>query len=82
MVKIINLNLNNFQNSYLREIVFNEIERLTIRNRKIINLKSYKEKIISNLRDNDFLTYQKELEINDLKIIFLNTIGEKLKNDN
>lgn len=72
-------NLNNFQKSYLRELVFNEIEKLTKRNKIIVNLKSYQNKIISNLRDNDFLSYKKELSINDNNIIFLNKLLEVLK---
>ena len=62
MINTINLNLDNFKKNYLREIVFNEIDKLTKRNKAIINLKSYRS----------VKSFKFELKNNDVRILFLN----------
>jgi len=69
MINTINLNLDNFKKNYLREIVFNEIDKLTKRNKAIINLKSYRS----------VKSFKFELKNNDVRILFLNNIMGALK---
>jgi len=76
MIKEINLKDNRILRNALRDAILNEIERLIKRNKKIINSKTYKEKLISNIRDNDFLSLKLELKRNKLYINALNKLLE------
>ena len=61
---IIDLTNKRYLRMILREAISEKIDKLLKRNEKIIHSKTYQKKIISNLRDNDFLSMEIELKNN------------------
>ena len=68
VVDVIDLRGDRVLRMALTDAILNEINRLRKRNRKIRNLKTYKNQILSNIRSNDFESLQIELKINNAKI--------------
>ena len=61
---IIDLTNKRYLRMILKEAISEKMDKLLKRNEKIIHSKTYQKKIISNLRDNDFLSMEIELKNN------------------
>ena len=61
---IIDLTNKRYLRMILKEAISEKMDKLLKRNEKIIHSKTYQKKIISNLRDNNFLSMEIELKNN------------------
>ena len=61
MIMLIELNTRFLKSSVFRLMIENRIEQIFKRRKKILNLKTFKEKLTSNLRIEDYKTYEMEL---------------------
>ena len=68
MKDIINLKGNRTLKLALQEAIIYYIEKLQKRNKAILNSKTYRQKIINDIRDKDYKSFEKELKINNLMI--------------